>query len=83
MLKVNTGTIQLAFKTTKQKTCVIKKIKLLTMVVLLMQLMLTVKLQTKLKSSENKGGDAAKAGKAGSKQAGKALPKNKRSLNKF
>lgn len=27
------------------------------------------------KSSENKGGDAAKAGKAGSKQAGKALPK--------
>ena len=27
------------------------------------------------KSNENKGGDAAKAGKAGSKQAGKALPK--------
>ena len=29
------------------------------------------------KSSENKGGDAAKAGKAGSKQAGKALPKTR------
>ena len=44
-----------------------------------MQLMLTVKLQTKLNLAKTKGGDAAKAGKADSKQAGKALPKNKRS----
>ncbi len=41
-----------------------------------MQLMLTLTVKLReAKSNENKGGDAAKAGKAGSKQAGKALPK--------
>ncbi len=69
-MKVNTGTAT-GVQDNKTREMRDAKIKLLTTVVLLMQLMLTltVKLLQTAKSNENKGGDAAKAG-AGSKQAG-------------